>query len=194
MLQTRAHPDRTGRLDALSSPNFSPACARSRNRHRRVNGMGGLACTLIAKPTRPRFLPTRPSRQRHVNHCTHADVMNDLIVMAFRRRHRVNHLHSRTSARVHLKHVHQANVPETGKIHEPRTCPEYHGAASSSQMIFRHTGGTAQSRRSAPSSTQSKNSLRIILDNCVTCLRRHALQQPRLRPAASSLIGGGSGS
>ena len=93
-------------------------------------GMGGIACTPIAKPTMAQVLPDKAKQNSATyDKGTHADVMNDLIVMAFRcdLTRVITYMLEDERSEFIYSHVTKRNFTETGSTEATGTCPEYHG-------------------------------------------------------------------
>jgi Protein of unknown function (DUF1552) len=98
------------------------------------SGMGGLACTPIAKPTMSD--PNKPvnnnnyARQNSAtyNKGTHADVMNDLIVMAFQcdATRVITYMLEDERSEFAYDHVTRRSFTQAGSTEVGGTCPEYH--------------------------------------------------------------------
>jgi len=97
-------------------------------------GMGGLACTPIAKPTMSD--PNKPvnnndyARQNSATYYkgTHADVMNDLIVMAFQcdATRVISYMLEDERSEFTYDHVTRRTFTQTGSTEVGGTCPAYH--------------------------------------------------------------------
>jgi len=93
-------------------------------------GMGGIACMPIAKPTMAQVLPDKAKQNSATyDKGTHADVMNDLIVMAFRcdATRIITYMLEDERSEFIYNHVTKRNFTETGSTETTGTCPEYHG-------------------------------------------------------------------
>ncbi len=98
------------------------------------SGMGGLACTPIAKPTMGS--ETNPinndnyARQNNANYNKgkHAEIMNDLIVMAFQcdATRVITYMLEDERSEFAYDHVTRRTFTETGSTEAGGTCPEYH--------------------------------------------------------------------
>ncbi|HMJ55451.1 MAG TPA: DUF1552 domain-containing protein [Polyangiaceae bacterium] len=93
-------------------------------------GMGGLACMPIAKPTMAQVLPDKAKQNSATyNKGTHADVMNDLIVMAFQcdATRIITYMLEDERSEFIYNHVTKRNFTDAGSTETTGTCPEYHG-------------------------------------------------------------------
>ena len=93
-------------------------------------GMGGIACTPIAKPTMAQVLPDKAKQNSATyDKGTHADVMNDLIVMAFQcdATRIITYMLEDERSEFVYSHVTKRNFTEAGSTETTGTCPEYHG-------------------------------------------------------------------
>lgn len=92
-------------------------------------GMGGLACMPLAKPT---FGPVLPASARSntatYNKGTHADVMNDLIAMAFQcdATRIISYMLEDERSEFTYNHVMKRTFTATGSTQATGTCGEYH--------------------------------------------------------------------
>ena len=93
-------------------------------------GMGGIACKPIAKPTMAQVLPDKAKQNSATyDKGVHADVMNDLIVMAFQcdLTRVITYMLEDERSEFIYSHVTKRNFTETGSTEATGTCPEYHG-------------------------------------------------------------------
>jgi hypothetical protein len=93
-------------------------------------GMGGLACTAIAAPTMAMVRPDAPKQNTATYRKNdHADVMNDLIVMALRcdATRIVTYMLEDERSEFTYDHVKMRTFTATGSTEGNGTCPEYHG-------------------------------------------------------------------
>jgi hypothetical protein len=93
-------------------------------------GMGGVACMPIAKPTMAQVLPDKAKQNSATyDKGKHADVMNDLIVMALQcdLTRVVTHMLEDERSEFIYNHVAKRTFTETGSTEVSGTCPEYHG-------------------------------------------------------------------
>jgi hypothetical protein len=93
-------------------------------------GMGGVACTAIAQPTLSN-ISSKTARQTTAtyNKGTHADVMNELIVMALRcdATRLITYMLEDERSEFTYDHVQKRKFTATGSTEGTGTCPEYHG-------------------------------------------------------------------
>jgi hypothetical protein len=103
-------------------------------------GMGGIACTPIAMPTMATVMPDAPRQNTETyNKGTHADVMNDLIVMAFQCdvTRIVTYMLEDERSEFTYDHVTRRTFTDEGSVEAGGTCPEYHnGGQHGSQDDF----------------------------------------------------------
>lgn len=93
-------------------------------------GVGGLACTAIAPPTMTTVRPDAPRQNTETySKAEHADVMNDLLVMALRcdATRIVTYMLEDERSEFTYDHVQKREFTETGSVLVSGTCPEYHG-------------------------------------------------------------------
>lgn len=93
-------------------------------------GMGGVACSAIAKPTMATVKPDAPKQNTATyNKGTHADVMNDLIIMALQcdATRIITHMLEDERSEFTYDHVKMRTFTATGSTEANGTCPEYHG-------------------------------------------------------------------
>jgi hypothetical protein len=94
-------------------------------------GMGGVACSAIAKPTMATVHPDAPKQNTATyNKGTHADAMNDLIVMALQcdATRIITHMLEDERSEFTYDHVKVRTFTATGSTDgNGGTCPEYHG-------------------------------------------------------------------
>jgi hypothetical protein len=93
-------------------------------------GMGGVACSAIAQPNMATVLPTGPKQNTATyNKGTHADVMNDLIVMALQcdATRIISYMLEDERSEFTYDHVKVRTFTATGSTEGNGTCPEYHG-------------------------------------------------------------------
>jgi hypothetical protein len=104
------------------------------------SGMGGLACMAPAKPTMAKVLPDMAKQNTATyNKGTHADVMNDLIVMAYQcdATRIITHMLEDERSEFTYSHVPRRTWTATGSSPASGTCPEYHnGGQHGSQDDF----------------------------------------------------------
>ncbi|HVJ19965.1 MAG TPA: DUF1552 domain-containing protein [Polyangiaceae bacterium] len=103
-------------------------------------GMGGIACEVLAAPTMATVTPDgiRQNTETY-NKGAHADVMNDLIVMAFRCdvTRIVTYMLEDERSEFAYDHVTRRTFTEAGSVEGSGTCPEYHnGGQHGSQDDF----------------------------------------------------------
>ena len=92
-------------------------------------GMGGVACAAIATPTMATVHPDSPKQNTgSYNKGTHADVMNDLIVMALQcdATRIITHMLEDERSEFTYDHVKVRNFAMPGAPEGSGTCPEYH--------------------------------------------------------------------
>jgi hypothetical protein len=92
-------------------------------------GMGGLACTPITKPMGAQVLPDKAkSNSATYNKADHADVMNDLIVMAFQcdATRVITYMLEDERSEFSYSHVPKRTFTATGSTVATGTCGEYH--------------------------------------------------------------------
>ncbi|HEY0713412.1 MAG TPA: DUF1552 domain-containing protein [Polyangia bacterium] len=92
-------------------------------------GMGGLACMTIPKPTMAPVLPDKAKQNTATyNKAAHADIMNDLIVMAFQcdATRIITHMLEDERSEFVYSHVTKRNFTATGSTMGSGTCGEYH--------------------------------------------------------------------
>jgi len=103
-------------------------------------GMGGIACQLIGAPTMTTVMPDAPRQNTETyNKGEHADVMNDLIVMAFQCdvTRIVTYMLEDERSEFSYDHVTKRTFTEEGSVEASGTCPEYHnGGQHGSQDDF----------------------------------------------------------
>jgi hypothetical protein len=163
-------------------------------------GMGGLACMPMAKPTMAQVLPDKAKQNSATyNKGTHADVMNDLIVMAFQcdATRVITYMLEDERSEFIYDHVTKRNFTETGSTETSGTCPEYHGGGQhGSQNDFAaitwwNVGKVAALCAKLDAIKEGDKS---ILDNCVIMFggamhgSNHACNELPM-----ALIGGGGG-
>jgi hypothetical protein len=93
-------------------------------------GMGGMACTPIAKPTMAQVLPDKAKQNSATyDKGIHADVMNDLIVMALQcdLTRVITYMLEDERSEFIYSHVTKRTFTEAGSTEATGTCPEYHG-------------------------------------------------------------------
>ncbi|HVJ16876.1 MAG TPA: DUF1552 domain-containing protein [Polyangiaceae bacterium] len=96
------------------------------------SGMGGLACTPFAAPTMTGVTPSEDFAIRQTtetyNKGDHADVMNDLIVLAFQCdvTRIITYMLEDERSEFAYDHVTRRSFTEAGSVEESGTCPEYH--------------------------------------------------------------------
>lgn len=103
-------------------------------------GMGGLACAAIQKPSMAAVGPNA-FRQNTATYDkgTHADVMNDLIVLALQcdATRIITHMLEDERSEFTYDHVKMREFTATGSTEANGTCPEYHGGGQhGSQSAF----------------------------------------------------------
>lgn len=103
-------------------------------------GMGGLACMPIAAPTMDTVMPDAPRQNTETyNKGEHADVMNDLLVMAFQCdvTRIVTYMLEDERSEFTYDHVTRRTFTDDGSVESSGTCPEYHnGGQHGSQDDF----------------------------------------------------------
>jgi hypothetical protein len=164
-------------------------------------GMGGKACTPIAKPTM-NAVPNSPQRTTATyNKGTHADVMNDLIVMAFQCdvTRIISYMLEDERSDYVYDHVPKRKFSPTGSVPGTGNCGGYHGAqhAGSTNDDFSTIGwwnaGKAAALCEKLDAIEDSPGVSI-LDNCVvmyaSCMHGGNHQVDEL-PVA--LIGSGAG-
>jgi Protein of unknown function (DUF1552) len=163
-------------------------------------GMGGLACTAIAKPTMAQVLPDKAKQNSATyNKGAHADVMNDLIVMAFQcdATRIITYMLEDERSEFIYNHVNKRNFTETGSSETAGTCPEYHaGGQHGSQNDFAAITWWNVGKVAALCAKLDaiKEGDRTLLDNCVimfgSCMHgsNHACNELPM-----TLIGSGGG-
>jgi hypothetical protein len=93
-------------------------------------GMGGVACAAMPQPTMATVHPDSPRQNTGTyNKGTHADVMNDLIVMAFQcdATRIITHMLEDERSEFTYDHVKKRTFTQAGSVEAAGTCPEYHG-------------------------------------------------------------------
>ncbi len=93
-------------------------------------GMGGLACAAITTPTMATVKPDAPKQNtQSYNKGAHADVMNDLIVMALQcdATRIITHMLEDERSEFTYDHVKVRDFSKPGAPEGNGTCPEYHG-------------------------------------------------------------------
>lgn len=104
------------------------------------SGMGGIACAPPTKPTMPKVLPDMAKQNTaSYNKGTHADVMNDLIVMAYQcdATRIITHMLEDERSEFAYSHVPRRTWTASGSTPASGTCPEYHnGGQHGSQHDF----------------------------------------------------------
>jgi hypothetical protein len=93
-------------------------------------GMGGLACTAVMSPTMAMVRPDAPKQNTATyKKNDHADVMNDLIVMALRcdATRIITYMLEDERSEFTYDHVKMRTFTATGSTEGNGTCPEYHG-------------------------------------------------------------------
>lgn len=93
-------------------------------------GVGGLACTASERPTLAAVRPDAPRQNTEFyQKSEHADVMNDLIVMALRcdATRIVSYMLEDERSEFTYDHVQKREFTDTGSTLVTGTCPEYHG-------------------------------------------------------------------
>ena len=163
-------------------------------------GMGGIACTPIAKPTMAQVLPDKAKQNSATyDKGTHADVMNDLIVMAFRcdLTRIITYMLEDERSEFIYSHVTKRKFTETGSTEATGTCPEYHGGGQHGNqndfatITWWNVGKVAALCAKLDAIKEGDKS---ILDNCVIMFggamhgSNHACNQLPI-----ALIGGGGG-
>lgn len=137
-------------------------------------GMGGIACAAIEQPTTATVGPNS-FRQNTASYDkgTHADVMNDLIVMALQcdATRIVTHMLEDERSEFTYDHVKMRTFTATGSTEANGTCPEYHGGGQhGSQEAFAsivrwNAGKVAELARKLDAIEEADGS--SILDNTV---------------------------
>jgi hypothetical protein len=104
------------------------------------SGMGGIACMAAAKPTMAKVLPDMAKQNTATyNKGTHADVMTDLIVMAYQcdATRVITHMLEDERSEFTYSHVPRLTWTAAGSSPASGTCPEYHnGGQHGSQDDF----------------------------------------------------------
>jgi Protein of unknown function (DUF1552) len=93
-------------------------------------GMGGVACAAVQRPTMPAVGPNAfRQNTASYNKGLHADVMNDLIVMALQcdATRIITHMLEDERSEFTYDHVKMRQFTATGSAEANGTCPEYHG-------------------------------------------------------------------
>jgi len=122
---------RLGKGDRMRMDEFLTSVREVEQRVTGVSmGMGGVACSAIAKPTMATVHPDAPKQNTAAyNKGTHADVMNDLIVMALQcdATRIITHMLEDERSEFTYDHVKVRNFAMPGYPEGNGTCPEYHG-------------------------------------------------------------------
>jgi hypothetical protein len=123
-----------GRLGAADKMRMEEFLTSVRGIEQRVTGvsmgMGGVACSATMKPSMATVKPDAPKQNTATyNKATHADVMNELIVMALRcdATRIITHMLEDERSEFTYDHVKMRNFTATGSTEGNGTCPEYHG-------------------------------------------------------------------
>lgn len=93
-------------------------------------GMGGVACSAIKAPTMATVHPDAPKQNTMTyNKGMHADIMNDLIVMALQcdATRIITHMLEDERSEFTYDHVTMRKFTADGSTEDTGTCPEYHG-------------------------------------------------------------------
>ncbi len=93
-------------------------------------GVGGLACAASERPAMATVRPDAPRQNTETySKSDHADVMNDLLVMALRcdATRIVSYMLEDERSEFTYDHVQKREFTETGSVLVSGTCPEYHG-------------------------------------------------------------------
>jgi len=126
--RTRA---KLGASDQLRMDEFLASVHSTEKRVTAVSaGMGGVGCSPIAAPTMTTVMPDAPRQNTETyNKGDHADVMNDLIVMAFQCdvTRIITHMLEDERSEFTYDHVTKRTFTEAGSVEASGTCPEYHG-------------------------------------------------------------------
>jgi Protein of unknown function (DUF1552) len=127
---TRTHA-RLGKTDQMRLDEFLTSVREVEKRVTGVStGMGGVACAATMKPTMATVMPTGIKQNTATyNKGTHADAINDLIVMAFQcdATRIITHMLEDERSEFTYDHVKMRTFTATGSTEGNGTCPEYHG-------------------------------------------------------------------
>jgi hypothetical protein len=163
-------------------------------------GMGGLACSPLAAPTTATVMPDSPKQTTETyNKGDHADIMNDLIVMALAcdATRIISYMLEDERSEFIYDHVTKRQFTEAGSVEGSGTCPEYHGggqhgaADDFASIVHWNVGKVAQLCAKLDAITEGTGTL---LDNCVihfgSCMHgsNHSCDE-----IPTALIGGGGG-
>jgi hypothetical protein len=120
-----------GAADKIRMDEFLTSVREIEERVTKVStGMGGVACMAITKPTMATVGPNAFRQNTATyNKGTHADVMNDLIVMALQcdATRIITHMMEDERSEFTYDHVRVRDFSKAGAPEGNGTCPEYHG-------------------------------------------------------------------
>ena len=190
-----------GRSDQLRMDEFLSSVQAVEKRVTVVSqGMVAAGCQIVQAPTMATVMPDAPRQNTETyNKGDHADVMNDLIVMALQcdATRIITYMLEDERSEFTYDHVTKRTFTEAGSVETTGTCPEYHGGGQHGSaddfgaITWWNCGKVADLCRKLDAIPEGNGTL---LDNCVihfgSCMHgsNHACNE-----IPTVIIGGGGG-